>query len=374
LKNYEPGLEKRSIRVPRGELRPPLFMPDATFGFVRSLDAVDLKRCGIQAVVMNVFHLMQSPGSSVIQGLGGLHGFSGWDRPIITDSGGFQAYSLIRQNSGSGNITKRGILFRPKNFNRKLLLTPEKSIQLQLRYGSDLLICLDDCTHVDDPRETQMESVDRTIHWAERCKSEFTKLIRQRGTHDAVRPLLFAVVQGGGSYDLRRNSAEALLEMGFNGYAYGGYPLDNEGNLLASMMRYTRELIPREFPMIALGVGEPRNIVKCIEMGYELFDSSLPTRDARQGRLYVFKSDLYHERAWEEKGIGYLYIRDMKHIKDKGPVSPHCDCLTCSEHSLAFLHHLYEMKDPLYFRLATIHNLRFMTLLVEHMKGPSDEC
>ena len=373
MRNNEPGPGTRSIRVPRGEMRPPLFMPDATFGFVRSLDVGDLRRCGIQAVVMNVFHLMQSPGSSVIQGLGGLHAFSGWDRPIITDSGGFQAYSLIRQNPGSGSITRRGILFRPKSFNRKLLLTPEKSIQLQLRYGSDVLICLDDCTHVDDPIEAQQESVDRTIQWAERCKSEFTKLVQHSRAPDGGKPLLFAVVQGGGSHELRRSCAEALLDMGFDGYAYGGYPLDGEGNLLAGMMRYTRELIPSEFPMIALGVGEPRNVVKCMDMGYELFDSSLPTRDARQGRLYVFKSDFTLERAWEEKGIGFLYIRDIKHIKDRGPVSPHCDCLTCSEHTLAFLRHLYEMKDPLYFRLATIHNLRFMTLLVDCLKGPSDE-
>src|SRR5574340_668798 len=166
-----------TLQLPHGHLRLPAFLPDATLGVVRSVDSVDLERCGIEAVVMNTFHLMQRPGSSTINALGGLHAMSGWPHPIITDSGGFQAYSLIRQNAKYGNINDRGITFQPENSERKFHLTPEKSIQLQISYGADIVICLDDCTHVDDSFEVQQESVRRTIEWAGHCKREFELLM-----------------------------------------------------------------------------------------------------------------------------------------------------------------------------------------------------
>ena len=373
MKNKPTSSRKRYLNLPHGRISLPTFMPDATFGVVRSVDSNDLVRCGVQAVVMNVFHLMQNPGSSVIQESGGLHRFSGWNRPIITDSGGFQAYSLIRRNPKFGSLTKKGIVFRPEGSRRKFLLTPEKSVQLQLSYGSDLAICLDDCTHVTESFQSQKESVNRTINWAKRCRVEFERRIGQMHTTEELRPFLFAVVQGGGSYELRRECAESLLEMGFDGFGYGGYPLDSKGNLLIDIIRFTRELIPAEFPMIALGVGEPGNVMKCMKIGYDLFDSSMPTRDARQGRLYVFEHDFFHRSEWrDEKGYSYLYIQDKKHVKNKRPASPHCDCITCSNYSLAYLHHLFRISDPLYFRLATIHNLRFITLLMEHLARHSN--
>jgi len=348
------------LDVPHGRLRFPVFMPDATFGFVRCLDSEDLNRCGVQALVMNVFHLMQHPGSSVLQAFGGLHSFSKWQHPIITDSGGFQAYSLIRQDPRLGEILSRGILFRLKDSGRKILLTPERSIQLQLKYGADVAICLDVCTHVEDPMDFQKFSVDRTISWAERCRREFDRIVACKYASEKHKPLLFAVIQGGASYDLRRECAEALLEIGFDGFCYGGYPLDSEGNLLVDMLRYTRRLVPQEFPMIALGVGHPQNIIKCVELGYELFDSSLPTRDARQGRLYILKS--------RRKNFGYIYIQDKKHLRNKEPISHDCDCFTCRNYSIGYLHHLFKMKDPSYFRLASIHNLRFVTRLIKELK------
>src|SRR5439155_25366107 len=180
-------------------------------GVVRSVDSADLELCGIQAVVMNAFHLKQRPGSTTIQALGGLHRMCAWQRPIITDSGGFQAYSLIRQNARYGQLTDSGILFRPEGSDRKLQLTPEKSVQLQLKYGADVAICLDDCTHVDDPLTAQQESVRRTIEWARRCKAEFQRIIDQKRLPEEERPRLFAVIQGGGSRELRRQCAEALL-------------------------------------------------------------------------------------------------------------------------------------------------------------------
>jgi len=355
---------KRVLNLPCGQLSLPTFMPDATFGVVRSLDVNDLINCGVQAVVMNAFHLMQRPGSTVIRALGGLHGFSGWTRPIVTDSGGFQAYSLIRQNPKLGSITDKGIIFRRERSSHKIILTPEKSIQLQLGYDADVLICLDECTHVNDPYEVQQKSVERTISWAKRCKAEYERRAKQRRKPRGVRPLLFAVVQGGGCPELRKECAEALLEMGFDGFAYGGYPLDEEGRLLSETIKFTRELVPKGFPMIALGIGHPSNVLECLRTGYDLFDSSLPTRDARQGRLY--RSDAHNT-------YGHIYIQDKKCIKRKEHISPNCDCLTCSRYSLGYLHHLFRIRDTSYLRLATIHNLRFITSLIEDFtRHPSE--
>jgi queuine tRNA-ribosyltransferase len=337
-------------------------MPDATFGVVRSLDVSDLLQCGVQALVMNVFHLMQRPGSSTIKALGGLHSYSNWHYPIITDSGGFQAYSLIRQNPKLGTFTNKGLVFRRAN--RKIHLTPEKSVRLQLDYGSDVIICLDDCTHPDESYERQLQSVTRTVNWARRCKLEFQQAIRRRGTFKGVVPLLFAVVQGGASSELRSECANALLEMGFDGFAYGGYPVSSDGRLLSNILKLTRDLIPREFPMLALGVGQPENIVECLQMGYELFDSSMPTRDARQGRLYSLQGSR-HPKVGVRNWLSYIYIKDHKHAKTKEPISSQCDCPTCRNYSLAYLHHLFKINDCLYKRLATIHNLAFIKSQIE---------
>src|SRR5574340_777196 len=182
-----------SLQLRHGTLHFPVFMPDATFGAVRTVDSRDLEEAGIEAVVMNAFHLMQRPGSSTIQALGGLHRMSGWNRPIITDSGGFQAYSLIRQNAKFGRMDERGISFEPEGSTRKYLLTPEKGMQLQVAYGADVVICLDDCTHVDAPRSEQELSVERTIAWAKRSGKEFDKLIGQKNLAETGRPLIVGV-------------------------------------------------------------------------------------------------------------------------------------------------------------------------------------
>src|SRR5437588_11604726 len=182
------------LQLPHGRIHMPVFMPDATLGVVRSVDATDLMRCEVQAVVMNTFHLMQHPGSSTIHALGGLHQMSAWQRPIITDSGGFQAYSLIQQNARFGSMNDDGIVFKQEGAERKFHLTPEKTIQLQLSYGADVVICLDECMHVDAAYELQTISVKRTIDWAKRCKKEFLRLVKQKHLTEAERPLLFAVI------------------------------------------------------------------------------------------------------------------------------------------------------------------------------------
>src|SRR5712692_10233620 len=367
------NFERTGLQLPHGQLKLPTFLPDATLGVVRSVDSVDLEQCRVQAVVMNTFHLVQRPGSSTITALGGLHKMCGWQHPIVTDSGGFQAYSLIRQNSRYGYLNDKGITFQPDGSDRKFHLTPEKSIQLQLSYGADVVICLDDCTHVDDSLQNQQESVKRTIDWARRCKQEFQRLIQQKRMSQQQQPLLFAVIQGGGSRELRKHCADELLEIGFDGFGYGGWPLDSEGKLLTEIIAYTSELVPSTFPMHALGVGHPANVVTCAHMGYDLFDSAMPTRDARHARLYTFTNGPPPiPGAWGEPWFSYLYINDDKLIKSDAPVSPFCDCLCCSHYSVGYLHHLFKLNDSLFLRLATIHNLRFMIQLMERLRAYQD--
>ncbi|GHO43643.1 tRNA guanosine(34) transglycosylase Tgt [Ktedonospora formicarum] len=351
-----------TLQLPHGAITLPVYMPDATLGVVRAIDATDLEADSVQAVVMNTFHLMQRPGSSTIQALGGLHQMSAWQRPIVTDSGGFQAYSLIQQNAKFGSLSNDGITFKPEGSNRKFLLSPEKAIQLQFSYDSDVVMCLDYCTHVDAPEAIQEEAVERTIEWAKRCKREFQLQVAQRKLGDK-RPHLFGVIQGGGSFALRKRCAEALLEIGFDGFGYGGWPLDKQGKLLIDIITYTRELVPASFPMHALGVGHPGNVAECAKVGYGIFDSAMPTRDARHGRLYAFA-----DRTDDAKWFSYIYVNDDKHIKSERPVSIVCDCLCCSHYSLGYLHHLFKVGDTLFYRLATLHNLRFMTMLEQRLR------
>jgi len=362
------GEGRKTLVFPQGQVRTPAFLPDATFGVVRSLDGLDLEKCGVEAVVMNTFHLMQRPGSSTIKALGGLRRMSGWRRPIVTDSGGFQAYSLIRENARFGSISDRGISFQPEASSRKFHLTPEKTVQLQIGYGSNVVICLDDCTHPDDSLEVQKLSVERTIKWGRRSKDAFRQVVEQKHLAGQERPLLFAVIQGGNSFELRKRCAGELLDMGFDGFGFGGWPFDTQRNLLLDVIAYTRELIPASYPMHALGIGHPVNIAATFGAGYDIFDSALPTRDARSGRLYglgdglsAFPDDLGGD--W----FSHVYINDKKWIKADGPVMASCDCYTCAGYSAGYLHHLFKIGDSLFFRLATIHNLRFMTRLTEHL-------
>lgn len=346
----------------------PAFLPDATSGYVRAVDSRDLEGVKIDALVMNTFHLMQKPGSSTIQAFNGLHHFADWHGVIITDSGGFQAYSLIHQSSNFGTLTDRGIIFRPEGKNRKFILSPEKSIQLQISYDSDVVICLDDCTHVDATREEQVLSVNCTLDWAKRCKGEYLHQLEQRQVEDSKRPLIFGVIQGGGYPDLRRQCAEGLLEIGFDGYGYGGWPLDAEGNLLTEMVALTRELVPDQYPMHALGIGHPINLMKTYHLGYDIFDCALPTRDARHGRLMRYTQPPDKLLTQNGDWLEYVYIQDKTHIKDNRPISEYCDCPVCQHFSLGYLHHLFKTGDWLYQRLATLHNLRFMTQLTERLR------
>ena len=319
---------------------------------------------------MNTFHLMRHPGSSTVKALGRLNNMCGWSRPIVTDSGGFQAYSLIRENPKNGYLNDNGITYVQRPESRKFLLTPEKAIQLQLSYGTDLAICLDDCTHPDDAFDIQQQSVNRTLSWARRSKSTFDKLIGQKELSEANRPLLFAVIQGGTCRELRKRCAEELQEIGFDGFGFGGWPLDSDRNLLIDIIGYTRELVASTIPMHALGIGHPLNVVEGFKLGYQLFDSSLPTRDARNGRLYAFGQGLpFFPTRLNSDWFSYMYINDKKHIKVSESIFARCDCQCCVNYSVGYLHHLFAIKDSLFMRLATIHNLRFMVLLTQQLKA-----
>lgn len=367
---HDDPVSRRQINLPHGRVDCPAFLPDGTQAIVRAVEASDLEKAGLQALQTNVFHLMQRPGTTTIEALGGLHSLMGWQRPITTDSGGFQIYSLIRQNPKHGSITENGASFKAPSLSRNVRLTPEKSIQLQFKYGSDLLFCLDDCTHVDDDDSVQRSSVDRTVAWAARCKVEYEKLVEAKSLNTSNRPHLYAVIQGGGDQALRRECAEKLLEIGFDGYGYGGWPLDADGNLLVDLLGYTRQLISADLPMHALGIGHPESVRVCAGLGYNLFDSVMPTRDARHARLYRFESDPA-QRLPVNHWFSFIHLKDQRYRKDASPLSEFCDCLACQRYTRGYLQHLLQVDRSAYERLATIHNLRFMTLLMRNLRSAS---
>lgn len=336
------------------DIKYPTFFPDGTIGVVRSVDSKDLENAYVEGVVTSTFHLL-------VHGIKrDLHKLMNWKGVILTDSGGFQVYSLLRDHPKSGKLDKKGFHF---NWNgEKITLTPEKSIQLQYKLGADILICLDQCTDPGKDFEFQKEAVERTIEWAKRCKQEFVKISEKK----KKRPQLFAVVQGGDYKELRKFCAEELIKIGFDGYCYGGVPIDKDKVLLEEILKYTADLMPGDKPKYALGVGKPDDIVKCFEYGYGIFDCVIPTREARHKRLYVFKGK--PEKLDLKKDFYSMVSVNLKFEKDSGPISSNCDCHTCQNFSRSYLFQLFKSKDTLAFRLATIHNLRFYTKLMERLK------
>ncbi|MEL6349616.1 MAG: tRNA guanosine(34) transglycosylase Tgt, partial [Myxococcota bacterium] len=277
------------LKTAHGEIPTPTYLPDGTRAVVRTVDAVDLESVGLDALMVNAYHLMKRPGVRRVQHLGGLHRFMGWNRPLVTDSGGFQALSLIRENPKYGRIQANGLLLRdPNNKKSKTHLTPEKAVRNQLRMGSDVVICLDDCTHDADPIAEQRASVKRTIRWAKACRDAFDQALDQR-KEDGPPPLLVGVVQGGTSLELRRECAEALMDIGFDAYGFGGWPIDDEGSLHLEVFSLLAEILPPQAPRFALGIGRPDHLCALVSLGGGyVFDCSLPTRDARRYRVFQF--------------------------------------------------------------------------------------
>jgi len=353
------------LSTARGPVALPAFMPDATRAVVRSLDADDLRHCGVQGLVVNAFHLSSRPGTSVVAALGGVHAFMDWRGPVLSDSGGFQVYSLLAHSPSLGSISSKGFRYRHSPGAARRILTPEKCIRKQLQIGSDIVVCLDHCTHPDAPADQQRQSVEHTVRWARDCRRTFDQAC---GRMDA-RPLLFAVIQGGSDLGLRRECAERLAEIGFDGYGYGGWPIADDGQLV-DMVHAVAEMVPPGRPTWGLGIGKPEHVVTCARLGYGVFDCTIPTRDARHGRLYTFVDD---PRTVPLAGTSFyrcLYPRDEKHVRADGPIDPTCDCACCTGYSLGYLHHLFRIGDSLAHRLATMHNLRFYTRLMERLRGP----
>jgi queuine tRNA-ribosyltransferase len=357
------GARPHSLATEHGDIAFPAFLPDATRAVVRAVDSDDLERCGVPGLVVNTYHLHLNPGSRAIGLAGGIHEFMAWHGPVLSDSGGFQILSLLQCAPDMGSVTGKGFVYRTSPRARKRILTPAKAIQLQFRFGSDIVVCLDHCTHPDAPAELQAESVHRTVAWAQECRREFDTL----AAGSCRRPAIFAVVQGGSDAGLRRRCAEALAEIGFDGYGFGGWPVTADGRLVDAVSELAAMLPPGR-PRWALGIGKPELLAQAFRAGYDLFDCSLPTRDARHGRLYAFAAPPEQVGLADERFYTCVYPRDAEHARSSEPIDPTCDCLCCRRYSHCYVRHLYRVRDPLSLRLGTIHNLRFYARLTAELR------
>lgn len=349
----------------RGPLTLPAFLPDGTRAVVKGLDSRDLAECGLEALMVNSLHLATRPGVSTLEALGGVHRFMGWNGVVASDSGGFQAWSMAASGAGLGSVTDKGFVYRHDKGGKKNLLTPEKCIKRQLDLGADILFTLDQCTHPDDAEDVQEASVRRTLAWAKRCREEFVARVGAEpgGPNAGDRPLLFAVVQGGNDPDRRRRCAEELAAMGFDGFGYGGWPVDKEGRLV-DMVAHVAAILPPEAPKHALGIGRPDNLVEAWRAGYRMFDCALPTRDARNRRLFI-TSDRFDNSLSGNDFYRTLYIEDEQHSRDGGPLDP----ADPTGGSRAYLHHLFKIKDSAAERLATRQNLAFYARLMRRLQA-----
>lgn len=365
----------------RGVLTTPFFMPDATRASVRGLSASDIRETGVEALVVNTYHLYLQPGTDLIKKVriegvdpGGVHAFMGWDGPLLSDSGGYQIYSLIHKHAEMGKITDEGAEFRSVLDGSKHLITPERAIAIQFDLGTDMIVCLDDPRPNDASREEITKAVDRTLRWAERCRAEYDRQCEVRGFGDSTRPLLFGVVQGGMYVDERRRCAAGLAAIGFDGYGFGGRHIDEEGNFLADILAATADAIPENTPRFALGIGTPSDIVRCHALGWDMFDCVIPTREGRHGRLFLWtkpriqNSKLQFPNQVDPDLYRTINIQNEQFKEDFSPVDPTCDCELCTRHTPAYLKHLFKVADPLAGRLASTHNLRFYVRLMEVLR------
>lgn len=348
------------LQIRGGTLELPAFLPDATRAVVRAVDSADLEAVGVSALMVNTLHVASKPGLSVIKAAGGLHEFMGWRGPLATDSGGFQIFSLLA--AGLATVSAKGFSYRPARGAETERLTPESCIHKQLRAGSDLLFCLDHCTGPDASAQELRESVDNTVRWARECRAAFDRAVEGR----PARPLLFAVIQGGGDLGLRRECAQRLLEIGFDGFGFGGWPLEH--GRLSEMVAATAQLLPPGTPLHGLGIGKPENLVAAFRAGYRTFDCVIPTRDARHGRLFAFAGPPAGIDLDAPGFYSPLSLESSRLRRQAGPLEPGCDCPCCRRYSAAYLHHLHAIGDAAAARLATLHNLRFYTRLVEALR------
>jgi queuine tRNA-ribosyltransferase len=324
------------LEMPHGTVETPVFMPVGTQGTVKGLTPSQLREAGVQIILGNTYHLTLRPGDELIAQLGGLHRFSGWDGPILTDSGGFQVYSLALAR----HIDDRAAVFQSHIDGARLELSPEKSVAIQENLGSDIAMCLDECPPFGTPVEYLRVAVRRTIHWAERCRAA------QKRTDQA----LFAIVQGGTDLEMRASCAEALKTLGFPGYALGGFSVGETPEQMHAVLAPSAALLPRDCPRYLMGVGRPQDILAGVEAGVDLFDCVLPTRNGRNAQAFTFD--------------GTLRLRNAVHQRDPRPLESDCSCYTCRHFCRAYLHHLFLAKEMLGPTLLSLHNVAFYCRLM----------
>ncbi len=329
------------ITFERGEIETPVFMPVGTYGTVKGMKMEEVEATGAQIILGNTFHLMLRPGTEIIEKHGDLHDFMNWHKPILTDSGGFQVFSLGKMRK----ITERGVEFRSPVNGEKIMLTPERSMQVQRSLGSDIVMVFDECTPYPATHQEAKESMEMSLRWAKRSKTE----------HGDNPSALFGIVQGGMYEDLREVSAAGLKDIGFDGYAVGGLSVGEPKEEMIRILDHTPDLIPADKPRYLMGVGKPEDLVEGVRRGIDMFDCVMPTRNARNGHLFI-------------KG-GIVKIRNAFHKMDTGPLDPSCDCYTCKNYSRAYLHHLDKCNEILGSQLNTLHNLHFYQRV---MKGLRD--
>jgi queuine tRNA-ribosyltransferase len=329
------------FRTAHGEFSTPSFMPVGTQGTVKGMTPEELKDLGVEILLGNAYHLHLRPGEDVVRALGGLHEFMHWDGPILTDSGGFQVFSL----SPLRKISEEGVRFRSHLDGSERFIDPECAVRIQRDLGADVVMCLDECIPYPSARSYAEESTARTLRWARRCKDAL-------GNHPS--PALFGIAQGGMFGDLRRRSVQDLTELGFDGYAMGGLSVGESMEERVEMVARVIEALPKDAPRYLMGVGSPEDLVTFIPMGVDLFDCVLPTRCARNGTLFTRE--------------GRLDIRHAEHARSPLPIDEGCGCYTCRNYSRAYLRHLYQSREILAARLHTLHNLHYYMELVREVR------
>jgi queuine tRNA-ribosyltransferase len=335
------GARLGKITTGHGPFTTPAFLPVGTRGTVKALTPEDLQEIGVEAILGNTYHLYLRPGHEIIGRLGGLHQFMHWEKPILTDSGGYQIFSL----GDLRKVSEEGATFRSHLDGSIHCLTPEKAVEIQRTLGSDIAMVLDECVPYPSPYEYVKSSASLTTRWAERC----LKAARKAGS------ALFAIVQGGAYRDLREESARSLVEMGFHGYAIGGLSVGEPKSVMMEVLGWTAPLLPEETPRYLMGVGTPADILDAVRAGIDLFDCVLPTRNARNGTLFTAK--------------GKISIKQARYAEDEKPVEEGCTCYTCRHYSRAYLRHLYMANEILSSRLNTIHNLFFYMNWMEKIQA-----
>ncbi|WP_295527984.1 tRNA guanosine(34) transglycosylase Tgt [Novosphingobium sp. Chol11] len=334
------------ITMQRGEIRTPAFMPVGTAATVKAMKVEDVRRTGADIILGNTYHLMLRPGAERMARLGGLHAFMGWDRPILTDSGGYQVMSL----SDLRKITEEGVTFASHLDGSRHMISPERSMEIQRLLGSDIVMAFDECPRADQPREVIARSMEMSMRWARRSRAGFDS-----GEDHAARAALFGIQQGALDERLRAESASALTEIGFDGYAIGGLAVGEGQEAMFACLDFAPGQLPANAPRYLMGVGKPDDLVGAVERGVDMFDCVLPTRSGRNGQGFTW--------------AGPVNIRNARHAEDTGPLDPECACPVCAKYSRAYLHHLHRAGEMLGAMLLTEHNLSFYQQLMAGMRA-----